>query len=221
MNANPQPAAIAAAVPSNDIGQPADGRHILPPLPYADDALEPVISANTLRLHHGAHHKAYVDTLNELVDRTPFAALSLREIMLTPDIAQTHPAILHNAAQAWNHAFYWRSLTPAAPAIPTALRQAINTSFGGLESLKKALGAAAIAQFGSGWAWLALDGSRLRVVPMSNADNPLTARMRPLLTIDVWEHAYYLDYQNRRADYIHFVVEKLLNWEFASENLRA
>jgi Fe-Mn family superoxide dismutase len=196
--------------------------HSLAPLPYAEDALAPIISAQTVRLHHGKHHKGYVDAVNQLVAGTPFAALSLESIIVRTAGKSKHVALFNNAAQAWNHSFYWRSLAPhAGDTVPAPLKSLIDASFGDFATLRKQLAAAATAQFGSGWVWLVLDGPLLKVTSTSNADNPLTTRQRPLLTLDVWEHAYYLDVQNRRADYANAVIEKLLNWSFAAENLAA
>jgi len=192
------------------------------PLPYAENGLEPIISAKTLRLHYGKHHKGYVEALNQLVAGTPFADMSLKQLVLSTARQPEHASIFHNAAQAWNHAFYWRSLSPRGGGFPPhALKVRVDSTFGGLEALKEELGTAATTQFGSGWAWLVLDGAKLRVVKTDNAENPLTENMKPLLVIDVWEHAYYLDFQNRRADYVKEVIEKLINWEFAAENLGA
>ena len=200
--------------------QPATG-HTLPALPYAMNALEPVISAKTLSFHHGKHHKAYVDKLNELIAGTPFADQSLEAIILSTAGKEEHAAIFNNAAQAWNHAFYWRCLRPVghSDTIPGTLARQIRDSFGDVASLKEQFAKAAIEQFGSGWAWLVADGSRLRVIKTSNADDALPKHLRPLLTIDVWEHAYYLDYQNRRPDHVHAVLDRLMNWEFAAANL--
>jgi superoxide dismutase, Fe-Mn family len=195
---------------------------ILPALPYADYALEPVISANTVRLHHLKHQQGYVDNLNRLVVDTPFADLSLEQIIRSTAGEPEHAELFENAAQAWNHALYWNSLAPGGGGVPPrALRVRIDSAFGGIEVLKEQLRTAATKRFGSGWAWLVLDGTKLRVVTTANADNPLTARMKPLLTIDVWEHAYYLDFQNRRADHVNAVIDKLINWEFAAENLES
>jgi Fe-Mn family superoxide dismutase len=192
------------------------------PLPYAENALEPGISAKTLRIHYGKHYKGYVDALNQLVAGTPFADMSLNQVVLSTAGEPEHAPIFHNAAQAWNHAFYWRSLSPRGGGFPShALKVRVDSTFGNLEALKEELGTAATTQFGSGWAWLVLDGARLRVVKTDNAENPLTEHMKPLLVIDVWEHAYYLDFQNRRADYVKEVIDKLINWEFAAENLGA
>jgi superoxide dismutase, Fe-Mn family len=194
----------------------------LQPLPYAESALEPVISARTLRLHYGKHYKGYVDTLNELVAGTPFADMTLAQIVLSTAKEPEYATIFHNAAQAWNHAFYWRSLSPTGGGFPKhALKVRIDSAFGHLEALKEDLTTAATTQFGSGWAWLVLDRAKLRVVKTDNEENPLIADMKPLLAIDVWEHAYYLDYQNRRADHVNKVLDKLINWDFAAENLGA
>jgi Fe-Mn family superoxide dismutase len=194
--------------------------HVLPALPYADSALAPVISANTIGFHYGKHHKAYIDNLNKLAAGTEYEGLKLEEIIAKTAEKADKAAIFNNAAQAWNHAFYWRSLAPKGGGEPpAALLGKITAAFGTLQDCKKELAAAAMAQFGSGWAWLALDGGKLKVVKTGNAGTPLTLGMKPLLTIDVWEHAYYLDYQNRRADYLSAVLEKLINWDFAAENL--
>ncbi len=193
---------------------------MLAPLPYASDALEPEISANTLKFHHGKHHKGYVETLNSLVTATPFAGMPLEELIMATAAKPAQVAIFNNAAQAWNHAFYWRSLKPRGDdAVPAKLQAQIDRSFGDVAALKRELAAAAMAQFGSGWVWLVHEGSNLKVTRTSNADNPLTLHQTPLLTLDVWEHAYYLDVQNRRADYVNAVLAGLLNWEFAAANL--
>ena len=202
------------------LARPPHPVHVLPPLPYANDALEPVISAETLSFHHGKHHKDYVLKLNQLVEGTRFLGLSLESLIMRTAGKAEHAAIFNNAAQAWNHTFYWHSLTPkSGNGISTALNEKIRASFGTLAKLKEQLAKAAIEQLGSGWAWLVLDGSDLRVISTGNSDDPLPKRLKPLLTIDVWEHAYYLDYQNRRADHVHAVLDQLINWEFAAENL--
>jgi Fe-Mn family superoxide dismutase len=196
--------------------------HALPPLPYADNALDPVISANTIGFHYGRHHKGYVDNLNKLVAGTEFADLSLEKIIAATAGKTDKTAIFNNAAQTWNHTFYWHSLKPnGGGEPPAALKQAIEAAFGSVDACKTELATAATTQFGSGWAWLVVDGDKLKVVKTSNADLPLTMGMKPLLTIDVWEHAYYLDYQNRRADYVKAVLDKLINWGFAGDNLGA
>jgi Fe-Mn family superoxide dismutase len=195
-------------------------RHVLPPLPYATTALGPVISANTIGFHYGKHHKGYVDTLNKLIVGTQFADLSLEKLIVATADKAEDVAIFNNAAQAWNHSFYWRSLRPnGGGAPPATLLQLIEASFGTLDACRKELATAATTQFGSGWAWLVLDAGELKVVKTSNAETPLTQRVKPLLAIDVWEHAYYLDHQNRRADYVKGVLDKLMNWDFVAENL--
>ena len=182
----------------------------LPPLPYPLEALEPHISARTLATHHGKHHRAYVDKTNALAGEN---AGSLEEIVVRAAGDAAKQALFNNAAQAWNHAFYWRSLRP----------QARRPAQGPLAdpALPEKLKAAAKNHFGSGWAWLVRDGGELKVVTTGNADTPLVRGQVPLLVIDVWEHAYYLDHQERRAAYVDAVVDHLLNWEFAEENLRA
>jgi Fe-Mn family superoxide dismutase len=194
---------------------------VLPALPYADSALEPVISANTLHFHYGKHHQAYVDNLNKLIAGTELAQLPLEKIIRATAGKTDKVAIFNNAAQAWNHAFFWNSMRPhGGGEPPAALLRMIEASFGSLEAFKKELLAAALAQFGSGWVWLVLDGDKLKVVRTGNADTPLASGLKPLLTVDVWEHAYYLDYQNRRADFVNAVLDKLVNWEFAAANMR-
>jgi Fe-Mn family superoxide dismutase len=192
----------------------------LPPLPYAESALAPVISANTLSFHYGKHHKAYVDTLNKLIVDTDFADMTLEKIVKAASGHSDHAAIFNNAAQAWNHSFYWRSMKPNGGGEPPAdLKRLIESSFGSVAAFKKEFVNAAVGEFGSGWAWLVKDGAKLKIVKTGNADTPLTSVAKPLLTIDVWEHAYYLDYQNRRVDYATALIDKLANWEFAVENL--
>ena len=195
--------------------------HALSPLPYGPEALAPVISAKTLSYHYGQHHKGYVDKLNGLLAGTAFADLPLKELIVRTAGKPEHTDIFNNAAQAWNHTFYWRSLRApqGADQLPMALAQRINAAFGDLAALKRDLANAAISQFGSGWAWLVLDGENLRVMKTGNSDNPLPQRLKPLLAIDVWEHAYYLDYQNRRAEHVHALIDRLLNWNFATDNL--
>ena len=194
--------------------------HVLLALPYKDDALDPVISARTISFHYGKHHKGYVDNLNKLVAGTKFANLPLEKIIAETTGKADKTAIFNNAAQAWNHAFYWRSLSPKGGGEPPAiLKQKIEASFGSFDACKKELATMAMAQFGSGWAWLVLDGDKIRMVKTGNADTPMTTGIKPLLTIDVWEHAYYLDYQNQRAVYVDAVLDKLINWDFAAENL--
>jgi len=192
----------------------------LPELPWAPDALAPVISAQTMGFHHGKHHKAYVDNLNKLVAGTDMAGMSIEQIVVETAGKADKAGIFNNAAQVWNHTFFWNSLKPHGAGGPSEkLRQRIESSFGSLDACKKELAAAATTQFGSGWAWLVLDDGKIKAVKTGNAETPLTTGARPLVTIDVWEHAYYLDYQNRRADYVAAVIDKLLNWDFAEANL--
>jgi len=192
---------------------------VLPPFPYAENALEPVISGRTVGFHYGKHHKGYLDNLNKLVAGTEYADLPLEKIMIGTAGRPEKAAIFNNAAQVWNHTFYWKSMTPKGGGEPpNELKRKMEASFGSVEACRKELGGAALSQFGSGWAWLVLDGDKLKVVKTANADLPLTTGMKPLLTVDVWEHAYYLDYQNRRADYVNTVLDKLIDWEFALQN---
>jgi Fe-Mn family superoxide dismutase len=194
--------------------------HILPPLPYAQNALDPVISANTIGFHYGKHHKGYVDTLNKLIAGTELANLPLEKLIAETAGKADKVGIFNNAAQTWNHTFYWRSLQPKGGGEPpSALKQRIEASFSTLDACKKELATAGATEFGSGWAWLVLEADKLKVVKTDNAGTPLTKGLKPLLTIDVWEHAYYLDYQNRRADYVNAVLDKLINWGFAADNL--
>jgi Fe-Mn family superoxide dismutase len=192
---------------------------VLPSLPYANNALDPVISANTIGFHYGKHHKGYVDNLNKLIAGTEFADLPLEKIITKTAGKADKTAIFNNAAQIWNHTFYWKSMrSKGGGEPPAALKQKMEASFGSVDACKKELASAAVSQFGSGWAWLVLDGNELKAVKTSNAAVPLTTAMKPLLAVDVWEHAYYLDYQNRRADYVNAVLDKLINWEFALQN---
>jgi Fe-Mn family superoxide dismutase len=192
----------------------------LPQLPYDQTALAPVISANTLSFHYGKHHKAYVDNLNKLITGTDLAALSLEEIIKKTAGVPEKQSVFNNAAQVWNHTFFWKSLKPNGGGKPSGeLAQKIDAAFGSFDNFKKEFSNAATTQFGSGWAWLVVDAGALKVVKTSNAENPLVKGQIPLFTLDVWEHAYYLDYQNRRSDYAGAVIDKLLNWDFAAENL--
>lgn len=192
----------------------------LAPLPYAENALEPVITAKTLSFHYGKHHAGYLATLNKLVAGTPYAGQPLDAIVRKAAAEQATP-IFNNAAQAWNHAFYWNSLAPVgAGGVPEgAFGEAVARDFGSFADMKTALADAAVKRFGSGWAWLVAKGGKLVVISTPNAETPLTqAGVTPLLTVDVWEHAYYLDWQNRRADYVAALLDKLANWKFAAAN---
>jgi superoxide dismutase, Fe-Mn family len=192
----------------------------LSPLPYAEDALEPVISANTISFHYNKHHATYVKTLNELVAGTDYADMKLEEIVreTAGKDSEKEKKIFNNAGQVWNHDFYWRSLS-AKPAMPRADLKVAIEEFGGADKLISDLADAGKAQFGSGWAWLVSKNGKLAVEKTPNAVDPMSKGVNALLTIDVWEHAYYLDYQNRRVDYVNALIEKLANWEFAAENL--
>lgn len=217
-------AGAAAAMGSFTATAKAEGvvsPFVLAPLPFADDALEPVISARTLSFHYDKHHRGYLNNLNRLVENTPYAKMPLDEIVRQTAGQQDKIGLFNNAAQTWNHSFYWNCLKPGGGEIPLTLRAKMEADFGGVEACKKELAQAAVTQFASGWAWLIAENGRLKVVKTSNAETPLSTDAVPLLTIDVWEHAYYLDYQNRRADHVADVIDKLLNWEFAAENLPA
>jgi Fe-Mn family superoxide dismutase len=192
----------------------------LPPLPYAQNALEPHITANTLSFHYGKHHQAYVTNLNNLIKDTPLAGASLEEIIMASAKDASKAGIFNNAAQVWNHTFYWNSMKPNGGGAPKGkLADKITKDFGSYEKFVEAFKQAGATQFGSGWAWLVLDGDTLKVTKTGNADLPMAHGQKALLTIDVWEHAYYLDFQNRRPDYITTFLDKLVNWDFAEKNL--
>jgi superoxide dismutase, Fe-Mn family len=194
----------------------------LPQLPYAKDALAPHISAETLEFHHGKHHNAYVVKLNELIAGTELEGKSLEEIIHATAGKPYKAGIFNNAAQVWNHTFYWHSMKPAGGGAPTgAIAAKITADFGSIEAFAEAFKNAGATQFGSGWAWLVLSQGKLEIVKTPNAEVPLTAGKTPILTMDVWEHAYYLDFQNRRPDYMNTFLTHLVNWDFANENLAA
>jgi Fe-Mn family superoxide dismutase len=179
------------------------------------------MSAKTLDFHYGKHNQAYVDNLNKLVIGTELETTTLENIIVETVGNETQIAIFNNAAQAYNHDFFWKSLRPTdffSEPSPKML-ELINKSFGNLENFYTEFKTTAVGQFGSGWAWLVKDEEKLKIIKTANADNPLTHGLKPILTIDVWEHSYYLDYQNRRADYIEAILRNLLNWEFAQSNL--
>ncbi len=196
----------------------AAGPFTLPALAYAEDALAPIVSARTLSFHYGKHHNGYVDKLNELVAGTPFADLSLEEVVKETAKDKANAKIFNNAAQAWNHDLYWKSLSPKPTGPSGALRKAIEASFGNIENLKTELTNAAVNHFASGWAWLVAKNNKLVIVDTHDAHTPLEEGATCLLTVDVWEHAYYLDRQNDRKAYVKAVVDGLLNWDFASAN---
>ncbi len=192
----------------------------LPKLRYALDALEPVVSRRTMSFHYGRHHADYVATLNALVDGTPFAKLDLLEIMRLTAGDPQQQAVFNNAAQAWSHAFFWESMTPLGGGGPRgALATKIREGFGGFDGFRKRFLEAAVAQFGSGWVWLVLHQGRLAVVRTPNAENPIVHGMLPLLACDVWEHAYYLDYQNQRLDYVKAFLDRIVHWNHAEAQL--
>ena len=192
----------------------------LPPLPWAENALEPVISANTISFHYGKHHKTYVDNLNNLVKGTDFESATLEKIINDTAGKADKAGIFNNAAQVWNHTFYWNSMRSGGGGRPSGrVAQMIDAGFGSYDNFKKELSTACVTQFGSGWGWLVVDGGLLKVVKTPNAEVPFTKGQKPLLTIDVWEHAYYLDHQNKRAAYVDALIDKLLNWDFAAANL--
>ena len=195
----------------------------LPPLPYAQDALAASgMSAETLSFHYGKHHKAYVDNLNNLIKDTDLADKSLEEIIKI-SYKEGKAGIFNNAAQVWNHTFYWNGIKPAGGGAPTgALLDAINASFGSLDNFKTEFKNAGATQFGSGWAWLVAEGGKLKITKTPNAENPLVHEGQvPLLTMDVWEHAYYLDFQNSRPNFMANFVENLINWDFVAANFAA
>jgi superoxide dismutase, Fe-Mn family len=192
----------------------------LPPLPYAQNALEPYMSAKTLEFHYGKHHQAYVDNLNKLVAGTAYEKASLEDIIEHTSEDEKQKSLFNNAGQVWNHDFFWKSMKPNGGGAPKGdLALQIAQSFGDLDSFKAKFKDAATTQFGSGWAWLVVDQGKLDIVKTGNAINPLIAGQTPLLTCDVWEHAYYLDYQNRRGDMVQAFLDHLANWDFASANL--
>ena len=200
-------------MPTATAAKAAHSHFPLPPLPYAEDALEPVLSAETLRLHHGKHHKKYVDTLNQLLEKDPLPAATLEEV-----VRAAKGKLFNNAAQAWNHHFYWHSLSPRRQRPAGALLQRLERDFGSTDAFSAKFSAAAVGQFGSGWAWLVEKDGKLDVMATANADTPMAHGIKCLLTVDVWEHAYYVDYRNERERYVSAILDRL-NWEFAEKNL--
>jgi len=192
----------------------------LPPLPYPPAALAPYISENTLSFHYGKHHQTYLNNMVKMITGTPSEKLPLEQIIRAAAGKPDQAGLFNNAAQVYNHTFFWNSMKPGGGGEPQGKIAAMLTdSFGGYGKFVEVFSNAALTQFGSGWAWLVLEDGKLKVIKTSNADTPITMGLKPLITIDVWEHAYYLDYQNRRADYIKAFIEKLLNWSFAEKNL--
>ncbi len=193
----------------------------LPPLPYALDALEPSISRLTLSLHHGRHHAGYVEKTRQLVQGTPLEGASLEEIVRA-SAGKTNQRLFNAAAQAWNHAFYWQSMRPGGGGEPAgAVAKLIRQAFGSQQAFSQAFLKAASEHFASGWAWVVLDKDGIAIVTTHDAETPLVSKQVPLLTVDLWEHAYYPDYQNRRVDYLAACLNHLVNWEFANSNLEA
>jgi len=194
----------------------------LPALPYSYTALEPCISKSTLEFHHDKHHAAYVNKFNAAVQGTPLDSKPIEEVIKEVAGDPSKSGLFNNAAQAWNHSFYWQCMKPGGGGTPSgALAAKINADFGSFDSFVEAFKTAGATQFGSGWAWLVLDGGSLKVTKTPNAENPMTSGQTPLLTMDVWEHAYYLDYQNKRPAYIDDFLGKLVNWDFVAQNLAA
>ena len=193
----------------------------LPPLPYAKNALEPHMTANTFDFHHAKHHNTYVVNLNNLLSDSPLAGKSLEEIIMATACDAAKAGVFNNAAQVWNHTFFWHSMKPAGGGKPSGdLAKKIDADFGSFDAFKDAFKAAGATQFGSGWAWLVANkDGKLEVIKTPNAENPMTQGKTPLLTCDVWEHAYYLDYQNRRPDFLAAFLDNLANWDFAAANL--
>jgi Fe-Mn family superoxide dismutase len=189
-------------------------------LPYAENALEPYISQNTISFHYGKHHRAYVDKTLKMIAGTEFEGASLVDIIKGAAGKPETSALFNNAAQVFNHAFYWQSMKPGGGGMPGGkLAAKIDATFGDYQKFAEEFSSAAASQFGSGWAWLVLDGDALKILKTANAETPVAEGLKPLLTIDVWEHAYYLDYQNRRGDYIKAFLDSLVNWDFAEKNL--
>ncbi|APV51970.1 superoxide dismutase [Betaproteobacteria bacterium GR16-43] len=193
------------------------GPFTLPSLPWDEAALDPVISARTMSFHYGKHHKAYVDKLNELAAGTKYAEMPLEQVIVAAAKDESAKKIFNNAAQIWNHTFFWNALKPGGGGKPNGeVAGAIDAAFGSPDAFKKKFAQAAVDQFGSGWAWLVVKDGKLSITSTSNAGTPITDGITPLLTIDVWEHAYYLDYQNKRPDFANAVIDKLVNWDFAN-----
>lgn len=196
--------------------------HILPELPYALDALSPHISQETLELHYGKHHQTYVTNLNKLLENSSLAHLSLEELILQTSGKGEFSGIFNNAAQVWNHTFYWHCLSPNGGGDPKGLlKNMLEKSFGSLDTFKAEFKTACLTQFGSGWAWLVQEGQDLKIIKTPNAETPITEGFKPLLTCDVWEHAYYVDFRNRRPDYVDTFLQYLVNWEFAAKQLES
>ena len=192
----------------------------LPSLPYAENALEPQYSAKTISFHYGKHHKTYEDNLNKLIAGTPLESKSLEEIIMASAGDSSKAGLFNNAAQVWNHTFFWNGMRAGGSGKPKGdLAARIDSAFGGYEKFAEQFKAAAVGRFGSGWAWLVLDGGALKITSTANAETPMAGKQTALLTVDVWEHAYYLDYQNRRPDFVQAFLDHLVNWDFVAANL--
>jgi Fe-Mn family superoxide dismutase len=221
MPAAPAPAEAGTAPPAPAVvPPPSHPSLVLPPLPFAQNALEPYISATTLSFHHGKHHKAYFDKTNTLVESTPFKGKSLDDIVKGAAKNKQLAKLFNNSAQAWNHNFYWQSMKPKGGGAPTGeLAQRIDKDFGSYDAFKTQFTTAGVDHFSNGWVWLVLDKNKLKIVDTHDADTPVVRGLKPLAVSDVWEHAYYLDYKNARKDYLSAFVDHLLNWDFVAKNL--
>jgi Fe-Mn family superoxide dismutase len=216
---------VVSMLPCTSLGQMAHAmslrrpRITLPPLPYPENGLEPYLSVRTLQLHHGKHHRGYVNQTNRLLAGTGLQKMPLADIINATADKPQKASLFNNAAQVYNHTFYWRSMQPKGGGAPEGqLRRALESTFGNLDNVAKAFEKTALGLFGSGWVWLAAQEQRLEIMATANADTPLAHGLTPLLAMDVWEHAYYLDYQHRRGDYVRAFLSHLVNWEFAAEN---
>jgi Fe-Mn family superoxide dismutase len=212
---------LLIVLPETNIAKEENNMAItLPNLPYPKDALAPFISANTLDFHHGKHHNAYVTNLNKLIEGTDLADAALEDIIKKTAKDAGKAGIFNNAAQVWNHTFYWQSMKPKGGGKPSgAIADKIKTDFGSYEKFSEQLKNAGLTQFGSGWAWLVLKDTKLEIMKTANADTPIAHGIKPLLTVDVWEHAYYLDYQNGRGTYLDAFLNNLVNWDFVNAQL--
>jgi superoxide dismutase, Fe-Mn family len=194
---------------------------LLPALPFTEDALEPYYSARTISFHYGKHHKTYVDNINKLIAGTDLENKTLEDIIRASVDDPARVGIYNNSAQVWNHTFFWQGMKPGGGGKPSGeIAGLLDSSFGGYEKFCEQFKAAAVGRFGSGWAWLIMNGNSLKISSTLNADTPLAHGQKPLLTVDVWEHAYYLDYQNRRADFVQTFLDFLVNWDFVAQNLK-
>jgi Fe-Mn family superoxide dismutase len=214
-------AAVAAGASPRNLETRGASMIELPPLPYGDSDLAPHISQETISFHYGKHHRAYVDNTNKLIAGTDLAGASLEQVVRAAAGKPDKKGLFNNSAQVWNHTFYWKSLSPKGGGQPTGkLLDRIKSDFGDFAKFKDELAKAAVTQFGSGWAWVVLEAGKLKIEQTPNAETPIAAAGKtPLLTIDVWEHAYYVDYRNRRPDYVAAVLDRLINWQFAAQNL--